>query len=92
MTIEDKLIPPCKGRNCGATDGVSHSPECRGEHESCACQLPEPDTKVRYVDSDDQPVAWEWHSPQLIRRLIGEAYVRGFTDAQAAQPKGGTPK
>lgn len=25
--------PPCKGTNCGATDGVSHSQECRAEHD-----------------------------------------------------------
>ncbi|WP_186130158.1 hypothetical protein [Burkholderia gladioli] len=24
----------CKGKNCGATDGVSHSPECVAEHEA----------------------------------------------------------
>lgn len=24
----------CKGKNCGATDGVSHSPECIAEHEA----------------------------------------------------------
>lgn len=24
--------PPCKGLNCGATDGVSHSAECQAEH------------------------------------------------------------
>jgi hypothetical protein len=23
---------PCKGKNCNATNGVSHSPECRAEH------------------------------------------------------------
>ncbi len=26
--------PSCKGKNCGATDGVSHSPECQAEHEA----------------------------------------------------------
>lgn len=26
--------PPCKGKNCGATDGISHSPECFAEHEA----------------------------------------------------------
>ncbi len=24
--------PPCKGMNCGCTDGVNHSPECQAEH------------------------------------------------------------
>ncbi len=26
--------PPCKGKNCGATDGVSHSSECVAEHDT----------------------------------------------------------
>lgn len=35
----DALIPPvrpraCAGRNCECTDGVSHSPECRLEHDA----------------------------------------------------------
>lgn len=28
------LKPACKGINCGATDGVSHSRECQAEHEA----------------------------------------------------------
>lgn len=28
----DALYPPCTGLNCGAMDGVIHSPECRAEH------------------------------------------------------------
>lgn len=27
--------PACKGANCGATDGKSHSVECFAEHEAC---------------------------------------------------------
>lgn len=35
----DALVPasrpvPCPGRNCGCTDGLSHSDECRLEHEA----------------------------------------------------------
>lgn len=30
---------PCKGKNCGATDGLSHSPECIAEHEEHTRQL-----------------------------------------------------
>lgn len=30
---EARSYPACKGRNCGCTDGVSHSPECQQEHE-----------------------------------------------------------
>jgi hypothetical protein len=26
--------PSCKGTNCGATDGISHSPECHAEHDA----------------------------------------------------------
>lgn len=29
---DDIAYPPCKGMNCGATDGRSHSPECEAEH------------------------------------------------------------
>ncbi len=28
----------CKGTNCGCTDGVSHSAECRAEHDALCCQ------------------------------------------------------
>lgn len=31
-----KTYPACKGTNCGCTDGLSHSPECRAEHEAAA--------------------------------------------------------
>jgi hypothetical protein len=34
--LRDPIVtPPCKGLNCGVTDGVSHSPECRAEHDAC---------------------------------------------------------
>lgn len=29
--MSEKKIDPCPGMNCGCTDGVSHSPECRAE-------------------------------------------------------------
>jgi len=28
-----KTQPACKGKNCGCTDGLSHSKECRAEYE-----------------------------------------------------------
>jgi hypothetical protein len=28
------MVAPCKGMNCGATDGVSHSIECEAEHSA----------------------------------------------------------
>jgi len=28
----------CKGTNCGCTDGVSHSAECRAEHDALCFQ------------------------------------------------------
>jgi hypothetical protein len=32
--LEDKKVyPACKGKNCGSTDGRSHSEECYAEHE-----------------------------------------------------------
>jgi hypothetical protein len=27
------VFPMCKGKNCGCTDGASHSPECLEEHD-----------------------------------------------------------
>lgn len=30
---EARRYPACKGRNCVCTDGFSHSPECRQEHD-----------------------------------------------------------
>lgn len=30
--MEALLTAPCKGMNCGCTDGVSHSLECQAEH------------------------------------------------------------
>jgi hypothetical protein len=32
--IETPQRKGCTGKNCGCTDGVSHSPECRDEHNS----------------------------------------------------------
>jgi hypothetical protein len=40
MTTENEKYPPCKGTNCGCTDGRSHSAECVAEHEEC--------TKLQY--------------------------------------------
>lgn len=40
------MTTPCKGTNCGCTDGVNHSPECIQEHDdACAgvlgrCSVP----------------------------------------------------
>lgn len=31
---EPVVTPPCKGMNCGAIDGRSHSLECRAEHSA----------------------------------------------------------
>ena len=38
--------PPCKGKNCGSTDGWNHSKECLQEHADCidgvagSCSVP----------------------------------------------------
>ncbi len=29
------FYPVCNGKNCGATDGISHSFECAEEHDEC---------------------------------------------------------
>lgn len=29
-----RVRPACQGPNCGCTDGISHSPECRAEHDA----------------------------------------------------------
>jgi len=41
-----KTYPACKGKNCGCTDGVSHSVECKEEYEMS-------------VDPDYYRGAWE---------------------------------
>lgn len=28
------ILPACNGANCGCTDGLNHSPECRAEHDA----------------------------------------------------------
>lgn len=33
MSDTSQTFPSCKGKNCGCTDGRSHSPECQQEHE-----------------------------------------------------------
>jgi hypothetical protein len=33
---DTQTYPACKGRNCGCTDGLNHSPECRQDHDD-AC-------------------------------------------------------
>jgi len=35
-----QTLPPCKGKNCGCTDGRSHSPECLAEYE-IATKIPD---------------------------------------------------
>jgi hypothetical protein len=34
MDAPPPVYPPCKGRNCGCTDGLSHSRECELEHNA----------------------------------------------------------
>ena len=43
--LEASMNQHCKGKNCGCTDGRSHSPECRAEYEAVIGQeqpAPEP--------------------------------------------------
>ncbi|MFA5920088.1 MAG: hypothetical protein WC856_02205 [Methylococcaceae bacterium] len=32
---EFSVYPDCKGNDCGATDGISHSKECQNEYNDC---------------------------------------------------------
>ena len=43
---ETRQYPACKGKNCGCTDGLSHSTECQQEHQDAidgvlgSCSVP----------------------------------------------------
>lgn len=47
---EARSYPACKGKNCGCTDGRSHSPECRAEHDA-ATALPYDEKWLHHPDS-----------------------------------------
>jgi len=42
--------PACRGRNCGCTDGRSHSPECRADHDAAAA-MPYDEQNLHHPDS-----------------------------------------
>ncbi|MFM0324808.1 hypothetical protein [Caballeronia glebae] len=67
--------PPCKGMNCGATDGISHSPECHAEHAAAAAG-------GRFVKDADTAGAKPIPVPTVIDRShANQAYVTyGFRD------------
>ncbi|WP_186269985.1 hypothetical protein [Burkholderia gladioli] len=49
----------CKGKNCGATDGVSHSPECVAEHEAAVSGAVAADgARAKDVVTREQVEAW----------------------------------
>lgn len=50
------LRPACKGRNCNATDGVSHSPECQADHDAVTTLA-------------TQPIGGEWVRNRLVSAL-----------------------
>lgn len=57
-----RSYPACKGRNCGCTDGVSHSPECQQEHEDAIAgvlgRLPPTRGWLAWRKPDDMELAW----------------------------------
>jgi hypothetical protein len=50
-----KFFPPCKGTNCGCTDGRSHSAECIAEYEKCT-KLPYDE---KYLHHPDTGTGWK---------------------------------
>ena len=36
---EARSYPACKGRNCGCTDGVNHSPQCKQDHADASAGI-----------------------------------------------------
>jgi hypothetical protein len=50
-------LPTCKGTNCGCTDGVSHSTECRAEYEA-ATAMPYDE---QWLHEPDDGRGWKCH-------------------------------
>ena len=53
--VELTGVPPCKGTNCGCTDGRSHSLECVAEYEECT-KLPYDE---RWLHGPDDGRGWK---------------------------------
>ena len=50
-------LPACKGTNCGCTDGVSHSNECREEYDA-ATAMPYDE---QWLHEPDDGRGWKCH-------------------------------
>ncbi|PRH34378.1 hypothetical protein [Burkholderia gladioli] len=61
----------CQGKNCGATDGVSHSPECLAEHEAAVSGA---------VDADGEPTDELLQLDVLLANLHAAAWHAGAGD------------
>lgn len=96
--------PACKGRNCGCTDGVSHSPECQQEHDDAAagvmgrCSVPMWMHGCPAGHCDEKaygkppPSRMVWHASQ--QRMVREdgrydGYVPGLACPMHGGPKAG---
>lgn len=80
----------CKGKNCGATDGVSHSPECVAEHEATVTgaiaadgALGEPDTSYKAPYAGH---AFKYHSRDQIIEY-GNARARAAVSPATADER-----
>lgn len=51
-------LPACKGTNCGCTDGVSHSKECREEYDA-ATAMPYDE---QWLHEPDDGRGWKCHA------------------------------
>ena len=60
--------PPCKGMNCGCTDGVSHSLECQAEHAAAI---------AGGVFSKPNPQA-QAGEPEVVQELCADCNGTGF--------------
>lgn len=75
------LYPPCVGRNCGATDGVSHSPECKADHTAtveAAARIEELERVLKYLLGNEPD-----GSPCVTARSA--AYIRNVLKGKASR-------
>ena len=69
---DSQVFPPCKGMNCGCTDGRSHSLECQAEHAAAIAG-------GRVVKDEPQAQAVE---PEVVAQIVrNQAGQVRITDA-----------
>lgn len=97
--------PPCKGTNCGCTDGRSHSPECIAEHEACLntvwvldglgrCSVPMwwgglPMGTCDAVAYGCRPPSKTWWNYAANERMREDGRYNGYVPGLACQKHGG---